>query len=229
MLSQNVAGQYDPHAKKSDSLYTKKPFDYTADTPSNQLIKVGLALPVLRQSSFRGFYQTVAFNALAERKVRGFSFLFGLQGNVGFARGGQLFQLELPLDLRYYFSIGRRMKQRSDTHSFWGYYVGIHTQNVIHSRLKYQRGPGLSYFDIDQYERGQILSRSVNSGLIHESFNFMEYVYPQIGFQCKLFDRCFLDANAVVPVSSLVYNKWEYTLASPPFATITFGYRLREK
>lgn len=229
VVSHNLLGQSDTYYKKPDSLQIKNRFDYERGVPSRQFIKVGVALPILRQNSFRGFYQTIAFNALIEQKVGRFSFLAGLQANVGFASQSRLFQLEMPLDLRYYFPIGKRMRQCGDNCDFYRYYVGVRTQNTIYSRLKYERALGLGYFDIDRYERGQILSQAVNNGLINESFNFFEYGYLQVGGQWKLFERCFLDANAVIPVSSLTYNKWDYTLSSPAFATITFGYRLGNK
>jgi hypothetical protein len=229
ITSQHALGQNNIYYGSSDSLTVNKRLAHATDTPSKQLIKVGLALPILRQSSFRGFYKTLALNAFVEQKIGAFSLLSGLQANVGFANGSNLFQLELPFDLRYYFPIGRRMKQRQDKHSFYSYYVGIHTQNNIYTRLKYTQGPGLSYFDIDRYQRGQILSQTVNNGLIHESFNFLQYAHLQIGRQYKPLERYFLDVNIVIPVSALVYNKWDYTLASPAFATVTFGYTLDGK
>lgn len=224
-LSYNLQAQSTPGywGQSRDTLDSMQQLAFKTPVPiSKQFIKIGLGLPILRQSSFTGYYKTVAFNVVAERKiVGGLSMLIGLENNFGFETRAKLYSLESPIDLRYYFSIGRRMKQRLDPHSFFSYYVSLHTHNVIFSRLKYSRLG--TNGEIDRYKRGELLNQQINYGLIKESLNLLGFAYFQLGVQHRIFNKSFFDINVVLPAPFLVYNKWDYSISSPALVNITFG------
>ncbi|GAB4035536.1 hypothetical protein [Spirosoma jeollabukense] len=135
----------------TDQVLPRTPFPV-----ANLLVKIGFSLPLLRQASFTGFYHTLALNGLLEKKlVGGLTLLTGLENNYGFNHLTKYYSLENPIDLRYYFPVGRRMRQRMDPHSFFSYYVALHTHNVVFSRLKYVRFPLAT--ELDRYYKGNLV------------------------------------------------------------------------
>lgn len=197
----------------------------TSLAKARTLVKLGVSLPLLWQSSFTGYYAMLALDATAERKLwAGLALVAGLQMNAGFTldgRGAQYYSAEIPVALRYYFSLTRRERQRLDRHSFFSHYVALQTHNLLVSNLSYplQR----SLFDLQRYQRGTIVRTITNSGSVGDRFIWIEYAFLQVGTQHRVFGRYYLDANVVIPVSVLIYNRYEYSLASPPLINLKFG------
>lgn len=185
-----------------------------------QLIKSGIGVPLFRQSSVSPSWKTVGFNVTIEQKlITGLSFVGSLDANYGFSRYAQLYNLELPLGLRYYFSLGNRMKNRSDRHSFFSHYIGVETHNVVFANLYYDT-PNPR---VEHYYRGQILDHSTNVGNYSEALNFIQYAYLKVGSQFRVARHNYLDINVSLPIPNLVYTKTEYTLSTPALITIKYG------
>ena len=188
-----------------------------------QLIKAGVGLPLLRQSTFTRYWLTAGVNATIERKLNnGLTLIGGLESNYGFSQDMTLYSLEMPVGLRYYFSIGKRMRQRADRHSFFSHYVGIQTFNVLWANLQYPNDPR-PRLDLRSYRRGQFIGQTVNLGVINEPFNLVQHAYFQVGSQFRLPRNSYLDINVVVPVPFLIYHKFENTLSTPSLINVNYG------
>ena len=189
-------------------------------TKARQLIKAGIGLPLFRQSSVSPPFKTVALDATIERKlINGLSVVGGLETQYCFSQYAQLYTIELPLGLRYYFSLGKRMSNRPDPHGFFSYYIAIQTHNALFSSLFYDTpNPG-----VQRYYRGRSLAYDTNGGKYDEAFNMMQHAYVQVGSQFRLHKGTYLDVNVVVPVNQLVYTKSELTLATPAYINIKYG------
>ncbi|RYZ47220.1 MAG: hypothetical protein EOP49_22005 [Sphingobacteriales bacterium] len=186
------------------------------------LLKVGGTLPLLRQSSFNGYYAAVALDVTVERKlVHGLTVVAGLENAFGLSmrsRNTKLYSLEIPLGLRYYFSLTPRQKQRADRHSFFSPYVAFQTHNVLFSRvMKPSRLEPYSYLP----------HRRNNDEPVGKRFDLLEYAYLQVGSQHQLFrKKGYLDVNLAIPVPALNYNKHDYTVATPALINIKLGFNL---
>ena len=188
-----------------------------------QLIKGGIGLPLFRQSTFTPYWVTFSLDATIERKIiGGFAVIGSIESNFSFSRGAQFYSLEAPIAMRYYFSIGRQMKRRSDRHSFFSHYVAIQTHNGLFANLYYDNDPRPSN-DLHNYYRGQFLNKITNLGSLNEAFNLMQFAYCQIGTQLRISRSNYLDINAAIPVSFLVYHKFDYGLSTPALITIKYG------
>lgn len=225
--SQSSSYRQNPKASTDPSVSAPGPAAKT-------LVKVGAALPILRQSSFTGYYAALALEATVEQKLyRGLTVLGGIDNTFGRAldgRGTKFYSLDMPLAVRYYFSLTRRQKQRADRHSFFSPYVAIQTHNVIRSRVDYE---GRVMTDLANYHRGTVSYNNLpvwglpTSGRVGERWNMLEYAYLQVGSQHSVFrQRAYLDVNVAVPVPGLIYNKYEYTLSTPPIVNVKLGYKL---
>ena len=190
-----------------------------------QFIKAGVGLPLFQQSSFTLPWKTIGVGVTLERKLKqGLTVVGGLETNFSFGNYVQLYTLELPLGLRYYFPIGKRMKQRADRHSFFSPYVGLQTHNVLFANMRYSNdlGSGLARTAATYY-RGQLLTSRTNTGNLNEAFNLLQYGYCLAGAQFRVSTSNYLDVNVALPFPGLVYHKTDYTLASPPYVTIRYG------
>ncbi|WP_461127335.1 hypothetical protein [Spirosoma aerophilum] len=200
-------------------------YDSTQKAPgsvrgSTQLIKTGIGLPLFRQSTISPIWKSVALDVTGERKLnRALSVIGGLETNFSFSREGQLYSLEMPLGLRYYFSIGKRMKSRADRHDFFSPYIAFQTHNVLFTSLSYDSPKT----NIERYDRGQFLDHRTNVGRLDEAFNMLQYAYFQAGSQFKLPKNRYVDVNFIIPVSKLIYNKTELTLATPAVVNLKYG------
>lgn len=193
---------------------------YFPVTKARQLIKAGIGLPLFRQSSVSPPFKTVALDVIMERKIkRGFSVVGGLETHYCFGQYAQLYTIELPLGLRYYFSLGKRMRSRPDPHGFFSYYIALQTHNALFSSLFYNTlNPS-----VQRYYRGRTLAYDTNVGKYDEAFNMMQHAYLQVGSQFRLPRSTYLDVNVVVPLNQLVYTKNELTLAVPAYVNIKYG------
>ncbi|GAB3934019.1 hypothetical protein [Larkinella terrae] len=196
------------------------------------LFKVGASLPILRQSSFNGYYAAISLDATVEKKlVGGLTVLAALENTFGLALDGRtthLYSLEMPVALRYYFPLTQRQKQRVDRHSFFSPYVAFQTHNVLFSELTYSRS--ISY-DLAREYKGTVNRAETNTfigkGRIGDQFNLLEYAYFQLGSQHQMFKkRGYLDINVLIPSRYLIYNKRDYALASPGIVNVKLGYNL---
>lgn len=213
----------------SPAVAQRKTYSVTQDTLSrqyvpvptlNRLIKAGVGLPLFRQSSASPPWKTLGFNLTVEQKIlHGLTVVGSVETNYGFSRYAQLYTVEVPIGLRYYFSVGKRMTKRADRHSFFSHYVGFETHNVAFANLYYDTPNP----QVQRYYRGQILDHDTNVGNYSESLNLLEYAYFRAGSQLRVARHNFLDINVAIPVSSLVYNKAEYTLTTPALVTIKYG------
>ncbi|QIP15357.1 hypothetical protein G8759_23380 [Spirosoma aureum] len=186
---------------------------------SKQLIKTGLNLPFFRQSSVSAPWKSVGVEAAIEHKIKpDISLLGALEMNYGFGNRAWLYSVDLPISVRYYFSIGRKMKKRVDPHGFFRHYVAIRAENSLFSNLLYNDNPFT-----EKYYRGQFVNYRTNVSKYNEAFNLFQYAYVQVGSQFKIKTNKYLDINAVVPITALIYNKLEYTLATPAYVTIKYG------
>lgn len=186
-----------------------------------QLTKGGLNLPLLQQSSVNPSWLTVGINVTREHKLnRALALVGGLETNFSFASGARLYSLEVPVGLRYYFSLGQRMKKRADRHSFFSHYVALQTHNVLFANLRYDNESG-RYSRMPYYDRGKFSNQVTNVGNYEEAFNLLEYAYFQIGSQVKLGLSNYLDINVALPISLL--TKTEYTLITPALVTLKYG------
>lgn len=188
-----------------------------------QLIKAGVSLPLLRQSTFTPYWLAVGLNAAIERKLsNGLVVTGGLESNYSFSQGLRLYSLEMPVGLRYYFSVGKRMRQRADRHSFFSHYVSLQTHNVLLANLQYANDPR-PRSDLRNYYRGQLSTQTVNVGVINEPFNMLQHAYFQLGSQFRVSRSSYLDVNVVVPAPFLIYHKFDYTLSTPSLINISYG------
>ena len=163
---------------------------------------------------------TLALDVTMEQKIlKGLSIVGSVETAYDFSRYAQLYSLNIPLGLRYYFSAGKRMKNRADPHSFFSHYVGIETYNTIFANLYYDT-PNPS---VQHYYRGQMLDHNTNVGNYSEALNLMQFAYVKIGSQFKIKRSNYLDINAVIPIPNLIYHKTEYTLSTPAVITIKYG------
>ncbi|WP_146624510.1 hypothetical protein [Larkinella arboricola] len=221
-----VYGQPDSYQENPEAVYKKR-----------TLLKVGASLPILRQSSFTGYYAALTLDATVEQKVyKGLTVLGGVDITGALAMDGRatkFYSLEMPLALRYYFSLTRRQKQRTDRHSFFSPYVALQTHNVLFNRVIYS-GSGLT--DLAGYYRGRVLRPETNGGLIKnggrvgDGFTMLDYAYLQVGSQHQVFNkRGYLDINVLVPVRDLIYSKGEYTLSTPGIINVKLGYNLTSR
>ena len=186
-----------------------------------QLTKGGLNLPLLQQSSVTPSWLTIGVNLTREYKLnRALALVGGIETNFSFSSGARLYSLEVPVGLRYYFSLGQRMKKRADRHSFFSHYVAFQTHNVLFANLRYDNESG-RYHMMSNYYRGKFLNRVTNVGNYEEAFNMLEYAYFQIGSQIKLGRSNYLDVNVALPISLL--TKTEYTLITPALLTLKYG------
>ncbi|AUD01522.1 hypothetical protein [Spirosoma pollinicola] len=187
---------------------------------ARQLVKAGIGLPLFRQSSVSPPFKTLGLDVTLERKIAsGLAVVVGLETQYSFSQYAQLYTVELPIGLRYYFSVGKKMKQRNDPHGFFSYYVSLQTHNALFSSLFYDTPNP----NVQRYHRGQILDHDTNVGKYDEAFNMMQHAYFQIGSQFKLSGNAYLDINAALPIRKLVYTKSDYTLATPAYINIKYG------
>ncbi|GAB3785791.1 hypothetical protein GCM10028818_48030 [Spirosoma horti] len=218
MLSVPFAGYAQDQSVSAPSDSVQYPYNPIAK--AQQLIKAGVGLPLFRQSSVSPPFKTVALDVTVEHKIKnGLSLIGGLETHYCFSQYAQLYTIELPLGLRYYFSLGKRMRNRPDPHSFFSYYIALQTHNALFSSLFYDTpNPGAQ-----RYYRGRSLSYDTNVGKYDEAFNMMQHAYIQVGSQFRLPKSTYLDVNVVVPVAQLVYTKYELTLATPAYINIKYG------
>ncbi|RRB06311.1 hypothetical protein [Larkinella rosea] len=192
---------------------------------ANTFLKIGSTLPLLRQSSFTGYYAMLGLEAVVEQKiVGGLTVVGGLETNFGLTldgRGAKYFSLEVPIALRYYFSLTHREKQRPDRHSFFSPYVAIQTYNVLYSNLIYSPEGSLS--DLQRYKRKKLESTITNSGSVGDQFIWLDYAVVQLGTQHRILNKYYLDINVLIPVGALAYSKGDWTLAMPPLINVKFG------
>ncbi|WP_155297313.1 hypothetical protein [Spirosoma aerolatum] len=203
----------------------KEPTDTLASPVPNRtrLIKAGLTLPLFRQSSFAPTWLTAGLQVGMEQKMKsGFALVGRLETNYSFQKGIQLYTVEMPLGVRYYFSVGRHMRQRADRHSFFSHYVAFQTHNVLFANAQYNQGYRIRY-DLMKYSRGQMLDHIVNEGEVNESFYFLQYGYFQVGSQLQLGVNKYLDIDATIPISPLIHHRGSYTLSTPSLVTIRYG------
>jgi|GEM_PF-3551589 len=185
----------------------------------HRLIKTGVNLPLYRESSVSVPWKSVGMDIIVEQKVtRDVSVLGGIETNYGFNRNKQLYTIELPIEVRYYFSIGKKMKKRVDPHSMFRYYLAYHTYNALFSSY-YYKAPDLA----ELYYRGNFVGYRTNIGKYNEAFNFLLNAYFQLGYQLKIKSGNYLDVNGVIPITALIYNKQESSLAFPAYVTIKYG------
>ncbi|MVM33532.1 hypothetical protein GO755_26075 [Spirosoma sp. HMF4905] len=190
---------------------------------STRLIKAGLNVPLFRQSTFTPNWITAGLDVTAEQKItNGLTLVGSLESNYSFRRGLQLYTLEMPLGLRYYFSIGKRMRQRADRHSFFSHYIGFQTYNVLFTNLHSDNSPQYRS-SLERYYRGQLVRYNTNEGILNESFNMMQNAYFQVGTQLQLGHSKYLDINAVVPIPGIIYHKTDYTISTPAYVNIKYG------
>lgn len=217
LLSINqVVGQYKVSNFSADTIQATYPHIQRA----SRLIKAGLGLPIYRASSVSPVFFDVAADVTVEQKIhKNISVVSGLENHYLFSRYAQLYSLELPIGLRYYFSIGRKMKKRAELNSFFRHYIAFQTYNVLFADLTYE----LPNPSVQRYYRGQQLDHFTNGGKYQEGFNMLQLAYFQIGTQLKMSKTNYLDMNVVIPVAPLVYNKSELTLAVPAYVTIKYG------
>ncbi|GAB4036179.1 hypothetical protein [Spirosoma gilvum] len=199
----------------------------TTDThplkPTKQLIKVGLVLPIFRQSSVAvsSIWKTLGVDVTLEQKLnQRLALNGGLEMSYSFSGYAQLYSIDLPIGFRYYFPIGKRMKNRFDPHSFFSPYVSFQTHNSLYSSLLYNPPYKSSAHN---YYRGNLLDHPTNSGKYDESFNMVQYAYFQIGSQLKITKANYLDVNIIVPIPALTYHKTDFTLSSPSLINIRYG------
>lgn len=207
------------------------------------LLKAGVSLPLLRLSSFTGYYALASIDVTVEQKLSGgLALVGGLENNVGIALDGRhetFYSIEMPVALRYYFSVSRRQKQRADRHSFFSPYVAFQAQNVLLSAFRYNyQNHSLSL--LEHYRRGRLqfppLSTASairvitpdfrsNFRTVGDQFLFLEYVYCQLGIQRQVFKGSYLDVNALVPIAALLYNKHYngYALNTPALVNVKLG------
>ena len=193
---------------------------HTSIPPAKRLIKAGINLPLFRQSSISSIWKSVGMNISVEQKISNHAAILGaLETNYGFSKQAQLYMIELPVELRYYFSIGKKMKERADPRSFFRHYVSLRTYNALFSSIYFTDRTGINR----RYYRGQFLDHITNTGKYDEAFNLLQNAYFQIGSQFQIKRNHYLDVNVVVPFSVLIYNKQELTLATPAVFTVKYG------
>ncbi|GAB3260994.1 hypothetical protein GCM10027347_25740 [Larkinella harenae] len=231
-----VYGQINPDAGNLGPVVSQRSSTDPVFRPMRTVLKAGASIPLLRQSSFTGYYAAIALEATVEQKIyKGLAVLGGLDNTFGLAmdgRGTKFYSLEMPVALRYYFSLTRRQKQRTDRHSFFSPYVAIQTHNVLFSQVAYA-GSDLS--DLERYHRGNVQPYRTPApvwpngkrGLAGDRFDLMQYAFFQLGSQHQLFKkRGHLDVNVIVPIPGLVYNKHDYTLSTPAIVNVKMGWHL---
>ncbi|GAB3319715.1 hypothetical protein GCM10027299_12510 [Larkinella ripae] len=226
-------GQTNPDTGKPET----EPYRNEASDPAFQknrtLFKAGASLPILRQSSFTGYYAAIALEATAEQKIyKGLTVLAGLDNTFGLALDGRntkFYSLEMPVALRYYFSLTRQQKQRADRHSFFSPYVAIQTHNVLFSQVAFA---GLGLSDLERYHQGNVLpyrtphpvrldTRWNRAG---DRFDLLQYAFLQLGSQHQVLKkRGYLDVNVLVPIPGLIHNKRDYTLSTPSIVNVKLG------
>jgi len=185
-----------------------------------RIIKAGISLPLLKQSSFTPLWYTGGINATMERKIKGgLGILVSAEANYGFSKGARLFTIETPVALRYYFSLGKTMRKRLDKHSFFSHYVALQTHNVFISNLHYD--PVGPLVDIQRYERGKITNTINNSGVYNDAYDLMQFVNLQLGSQFRIGRDKFLDINVLLPIP--VYYKYNYVIATPALLNVKYG------
>lgn len=211
-----VAGQHKVSSLSGDTVQATYPHMQRA----SRLIKAGIGLPIYRASSVSPVFFDVAADVTMEQKIhKNISVVGGLESHYLFSRYAQLYSLELPIGLRYYFSIGKKMKKRAELNSFFRHYIALQTYNVLFADLTYE----LPNPSVQRYYRGQQLDHFTNGGKYQEGFNMLQLAYLQIGTQLKMSKTNYLDMNVVIPISPLVYTKNELTLAVPAYVTIKYG------
>lgn len=188
----------------------------------SRLIKAGITLPLFRQSSFAPTWLTVGLQVGIEQKIKsGFALTGRLETNYSFQKDIQLYTVEMPIGVRYYFSFGKRMRQRADRHSFFSPYVAFQTHNVLFANAQYNQNR--IRYDLMKYYRGEILDHIVNEGEVNESFYFLQYGYLQVGGQLRLGTNKYLDIDATVPIAPLIHHRGNYTLSTPSLVKIRYG------
>lgn len=215
-VNYQAVGQDRVHNISEDSVRST----YSPIHRSNRIIKAGLGLPIYRTSAVSPVFFDVAVDVTVEQKLnKNISLVGGLESHYLFSRYAQLYNLELPLGFRYYFSIGNKMKSRVERNSFFRNYIAFQTYNVLFADLTYDLpNPG-----VQRYYRGQRLDHFTNGGKYQEGLNMLQLAYFELGTQLKIAKTNYLDINVVIPVSRLVYNKSELTLAVPAYFTIKYG------
>jgi hypothetical protein len=192
---------------------------YRPVTDSKSVLKAGVGLPLFRHSSVSSTWKTIGLDATYEYKIgNAISLLGSLEMNYGFGMRAWLYTIELPIGMRYYFSIGKKMKNRINTNSMFRYYVSLRTENALFSNLYYDDNPYN-----EKYYRGTFVSYRTNVSKYNEAFNLMQYAYFQLGSQFKIKTTNYLDVNVIIPVSALIYHKQEFTLADPALISIKYG------
>ncbi|GAB3028893.1 hypothetical protein [Spirosoma pulveris] len=137
-----------------DIAFDSVQYQYGRSFKAKQLIKAGVGLPLFQQSSVSPTWKTFALDITAEHKInKAVSIIGGLETQYNFSQYAQLYNLNMPLGLRYYFSLGKRMKKRDDSHSFFSYYIAVQTNNSLFSSLYYDT-PNPA---VERYYRGQFL------------------------------------------------------------------------
>lgn len=148
--TRQVTGQDKGYSISTDTIQ----LTYTPAYKNNQTIKAGIGLPLLRRSSVSPTFIGVAIDVAGERTInRNVSVVGGLESHYLFSRYAQLYSLELPLGLRYYFSVGKKMKRQANAASFFRHYIAFQTHSVLFADLTYNLpNPG-----VERYYRGQRL------------------------------------------------------------------------
>lgn len=193
---------------------------YVQDSKAKKLIKAGIGLPLFQQSSVSPTWKTFALDITAEHKInKAISVIGGLETQYSFSQYAQLYNLDMPLGLRYYFSLGKKMKKRDDPHNFFSYYIAVQTHNTLFSSLYYDT-PNPA---VQRYYRGQFLDHTTNVGKYNEALNFIQHAYFQFGSQFRMSKNNYLDINTFIPIPSLIYHKTDLTLSTPPVINVKYG------
>jgi hypothetical protein len=188
-----------------------------------KLTKAGVGLPLFQQSGFVSSWITTGFDAITEHKIKGgLAVVAGAEVNLSFTKGAQLYAVNMPIGLRYYFSVGKRMKQRADRHSFFSHYVSLNSQNALISNVLYSTDVSSGGVTaLQYYSQNQRVTQITNTGVFTEWFNFAQFVYFRVGSQVALPKDKYLDVSVAVPFS--LYRKSDYSLITPPYITIKYG------
>ncbi len=191
------------------------------------LIKAGVGLPLFQKSGFVPSWFTTGFDVVAERKIKGgLAVVAGAEVNLSFTEGAQLYAIEMPIGLRYYFSVGQRMKRRADRHSFFSHYISLSSQNSLIANVLYNTD-GSSVSGLQHYSRYQRVTQITNTGVFTDWLNVAQFVYFRVGSQVALPKDKYLDVSVAIPVS--VYRKSDYSLITPAYITIKYGLAWRHR
>jgi len=217
------------HAQSNDSLRTEysvemvdlsrqrmqEAFQYItrAHVEEKTLIKVGASLPLPAWGGAIGLMGGIGTEFGLERKLTpSFSVQALMTGQI--YRNGDIathYSASVPVSLRYYYAMARRIRNGRGANNFSGNYLGLQVNNTLF---------GNQHYDQLYFSGGVYGTRRANA---YSGFELASSVALQWGLQRRIGRRGYLEANFTVPIHPILTQRRIPRYFAPFGVTVKVG------